>query len=193
MAGPAVGLLLFQELDDGRWGDLLRWLEGFCDLMEAAREGVLSFVVRDRSALGMPEGDTGTACGFLLSLDPLSAEDDEDYSVLGRLPVQELVLSADCSGRVNHTLLGYLALALARRFDALIDFGGVLGYRESLKAGPDEVRVGLARARVLVASLSGVIREVPYTTWDGRRCFSHVGDATFLSAWLRHSDFAMLK
>ncbi|GHD65501.1 hypothetical protein GCM10010317_065220 [Streptomyces mirabilis] len=41
-------------------------------------------------------------------------------------------LPARGSGRGKHLPVGHLALVLAERFDAPIDFGGLLGHRVSL-------------------------------------------------------------
>ncbi|MGA5363523.1 DUF6368 family protein [Streptomyces purpurascens] len=51
----------------------------------------------------------------------------------------------------------------------------------------------MARARALVASLPGQVKEVSYDTGGGGRWMRHVGDTEFLAAWLRHPDFHMIK
>ncbi|GLW04370.1 hypothetical protein Slala05_80000 [Streptomyces lavendulae subsp. lavendulae] len=89
---------------------------------------------------------------------------------------------------MNHILLGHLALAFAQRLHATIDFDGVLGYYDRTDGAPD-----LARARSLVASLPGTVREVSYDTGGGDRWIRHVGDQEFLTAWLQHPDFHLIK
>lgn len=88
-------------------------------------------------------------------------------------------------------LLGHLALALARRLGALIDFDGVLGYPTPRDETVDDAH--LARARALVASLPGMVAEVSYDTGSGSRWFRHVSDVEFLAAWLRHPEFHLVK
>lgn len=93
---------------------------------------------------------------------------------------------------MNHVLLGHLALALARRLDALVDFDGLLSSHPTAgdDAGNEAV---LARARVLASALPGRLAEVSYDTGGGGRWLRHVGDAAFLQAWLRHPDFHLIK
>ena len=73
----------------------------------------------------------------------------------------------------------------------MIDFDGVLGYptpRDQTRETAD-----LNRARALVESLPGTVREVSYDTGGGDRWIRHVGDVQFLSAWLQHPDFHLVK
>ncbi|MFJ3860349.1 DUF6368 family protein [Streptomyces sp. NPDC090085] len=192
MAGPAVGLWLFEHrsFQEIR-ASVLPWLETFCDPVEIEKSGDIAFRVREPAAL---EVHTLTATGagmFFLSEDECIPAEDEDYSAFSPPPVQGLVLAAGVSGQVNHTLLGHLALAFACRLNALIDFDGVLGYptpRDQTREVAD-----LARARALVASLPGTVREITYDTGGGDRWIRHVGDQEFLSAWLQHPHFHLVK
>ncbi|MCO4695730.1 hypothetical protein LRR80_01781 [Streptomyces sp. RO-S4] len=188
MAGPAVGLWLSEAR---AFGDVLAevvpWLERFCEPVESRGDGGLDFWVRDGSAVGLPAWDPADGAVFFLAEDEEVPAEDEDHSAFPQPPVQGLVLGAGRSGPANHRMLGHLALALAERLGALIDFDGVLGYR----VPHDGVHDGAAleRARALVASLPGEVAEVGYDTGDGGRWFRHVGDVRFLRAWLRHPEF----
>ncbi|WP_329191515.1 MULTISPECIES: DUF6368 family protein [unclassified Streptomyces] len=91
---------------------------------------------------------------------------------------------------MNHTLLGHLALALARQLNVMIDFEGILGYTPG---GRRQEAADLDRARAIVASLPGILREVSYDTGGGDRWIRHVGDQEFLTAWLHHPDFHLIK
>ncbi|PAZ12462.1 hypothetical protein CLM62_30255 [Streptomyces sp. SA15] len=190
MSGPAVGLWLFEPCG---FEDILTgvapWLETFCEPIEA--DGDLAFWVRDASPLGLQNFDPVGAGGFFLSEDECIPAEDEDYWAFSMPPVQGLVLGAGCSGRENHLLLGHLALAVARRLGALVDFDGVLGYPTPRDQTRDEA--DLAEARALVASLPGMVAEVSYDTGGGGRWFRYVGDVEFLAAWLRHPDFHLVK
>ncbi|MFE0779178.1 DUF6368 family protein [Streptomyces sp. NPDC058861] len=194
VSGPAVGLWIFEPcaFEDILAG-VVPWLETFCEPVETETEigGDLAFRVRDASPLGLQGFDSAGVGGFFLSEDEYLPADDEDYSAFPTPPVQGLVLSAGCSGPENHLLLGHLALAMARRLGALVDFDGVLGY----PTPRDETRneADLAEARALVASLPGKVAEVSYDTGGVGRWFRHVGDVDFMAAWLRHPDFHLVK
>lgn len=192
MAGPALGLWLFEP---GSFEDTLLtvvpWLETFCGPIEPGDAGDLTFRVRDVEPLGMEHVDVASACEFDLSNDDYLPGDDDDYSAFPQPPARGLVLAAACSGPANHLLLGHLALSLARRLNALIDFDGVLGY--SSPCDEERAAAELSRARELVAALPGRVAEVPYVTARGERWFRHVGDTEFLSAWLEHPDFRLVK
>ncbi|MEV5989407.1 DUF6368 family protein [Streptomyces sp. NPDC052051] len=190
MAGPAVGLWLFEHrnLEEIR-ASAIPWLETFCDPVETEADGSLAFRVREPAALGLHPFNTAGAGMFFLSEDDFIPADDEDYSAFSAAPAQGLVLAAGVSGQVNHTLLGHLALAFARRLHALIDFDGVLGYTPGDRR---QEATDLARARAMVASLPGTLREVSYDTGRGDRWIRHVGDEEFLTAWLHHPDFHLI-
>ncbi|RLV04314.1 hypothetical protein CTZ27_10075 [Streptomyces griseocarneus] len=88
-------------------------------------------------------------------------------------------------------MLGRLALALAERLDAVIDFDGLLGC-PTLRDDTGE-EASPERARALVASLPGRAAEVSYDTGGGGRWFRHVGDVEFLAAWLQHPGFRLVE
>jgi hypothetical protein len=192
MSGPAIGLWLFEPLEFGDiLADVIPWLESFCEPVETKVGGDLDLWVRDGSAVGLPALDpTGVGVFFLSEDDEIPAE-DEDYSAFSRPPVQGLVLGAGCSGPANHRVLGHLALALAERLGALIDFHGLLSH--STLRGDTGEGAFLDRARALVASLPGRVVEISYDTWGGGRWFRHVGDVEFLEAWLQHPGFHLVK
>ncbi|MFD3557966.1 DUF6368 family protein [Streptomyces goshikiensis] len=192
MSGPAVGLWLFERR---RFADILTdvvpWLETFCEPVETKAGGDVDFWVRDGSALGLRAFDPAGVGVFFLSEDEEIPAEDEDYSAFSRSPVQGLVVGAGCSGPVNHTLLGHLTLALARRLDGLVDFDGLLS---GCPAARDDTRneTVLARARAQASAL-GRLAEVSYDTGGGGRWLRHVGDVEFLEAWLQHPDFHLVK
>ncbi|MDK0524465.1 DUF6368 family protein [Streptomyces sp. ML-6] len=193
MPGPAVGLWLFEPRGFGDiLADVVPWLETFCDPVEAKAGGDVDFRVRDGSALGLRAFDPAGVGVFFLSEDEEIPAADEDYSAFLRPPAQGLIVGAGCSGPVNHVLLGHLALALAPRLDALVDFDGLLSRHPA--AGDDTGDEAMpARARALASDLPGIVAEVSYDTWDGERGLRHVGDVQFLQAWLQHPDFHLIK
>ncbi|MFJ2739200.1 DUF6368 family protein [Streptomyces sp. NPDC087440] len=192
MAGPAVGLWLFEPRDFGDIrADVTPWLENFCEPVETKIGSDLDFWLRDGSALGLPTEDPNDLGVFFLSEDEDLPAADEDYSAFSQPPAQGLVLGAGRSGPANHRALGHLALAFAERLNALIDFDGVLSHPTPRdETGTEEL---LERARALVASLPGRVAEVSYDTGGGGRWFRHVGDVEFLAAWLQHPGFHLVK
>ncbi|MEW2402525.1 DUF6368 family protein [Streptomyces sp. NPDC046862] len=187
VAGPAASLWLFEKRDhDDVVRELRPWMETFCHPVQVERDGALCGWVQDGCALGAPEIDT-SRCGplTLCRENHVPEEPDELFADFERRPVQELVWTAGTRGRSSHLLLGYLMLALSRRFDTLIDFGGLLGYRYSIhQLPPDEEEHRLAESRRLVAGLPGKVWELPNET--------HVADSEFLATWLQHPKFHMI-
>ncbi|MEV0181507.1 DUF6368 family protein [Streptomyces sp. NPDC050625] len=148
---------------------LLPWLESFCAPVLVRDDGEVDFWVEDPSALGPGADAEGTGAFFLADDEHIPAA-DEDCSAFPSPPVQGLVLAAGSSGPANHRMLGHLALALARRLDALIDFDGMLD----------------------APVLPGLLVQVAYGADGGGRGVRQVGDAAFLDAWLRQPGFRLI-
>jgi hypothetical protein len=189
VGGPAAALWL---PDQRSALDAVPWLESFC-AVRVKRDTSLDFEVRQPSAIGLQGLERPSRGSFHLGPDGIL----EDYQELGfpgldRSPTDALILLASCNGGDDHRLLGHLALFLAKRFNALIDFGGLLGYRYD--ASDQEEAACLAEARALVSTLPGRVWEMPYVMYGGGGCgYSHVGDREFLAAWLNHPAFRMIK
>ncbi|MFF4544499.1 DUF6368 family protein [Streptomyces sp. NPDC001435] len=149
---------------------LLPWPESFCAPVPVRDDGEVDFRVEDPSALG-PGADAEGTGAFFLAVDEHVPAADEDYSASPSPPVQGLVLAAGSLGPADHRMLGHLALALARRLDALIDFDGMLD----------------------APALPGLLVQVAYGAGAGGRGLRHVGDAVFLDAWLRQPGFRLIK
>ncbi|MEU6493843.1 DUF6368 family protein [Streptomyces sp. NPDC046984] len=190
MGGPAAGLWLPVRRSAL---DAVPWLEGFCEVRIQSDDS-LEFEVHRPSAIGLQELEWSSPQPFRLG--PESLEDYQEFGFPGleRAPAAELAVLSYCSGPDDHRLLGHLTRYLAERYDALIDFGGLLEYRSFLHdpSGQEEAD-RLAESRALVSSLPGRIREMPYTTEAGGCGYGHVGDRAFLTAWLDHPDFRMIK
>lgn len=190
MGGPAVGLWLPEKRGAL---DAVPWLESFCDL-DVQSDNSIEVSVRQPSAVGLPELQRTSPCPLNLGPELLDGPELAGFPGLDGPPAAELGLLAYCSGPDDHLLLGHLALFLAERFDALIDFGGMLGYRYSLHDLTDEEKATrLAESRNLVAPLPGQVWEMPYEVDDGVHDYSHVGDREFLAAWISHPAFRMIK
>ncbi|WP_406115115.1 DUF6368 family protein [Kitasatospora purpeofusca] len=179
MSGPAVGLWLFEPRGSADIrAAVVPWLENFCDPVETKAGGDVDFCVRDSAPLGLRALDPAGVGVFVLSEDEEIPAGDEDCSAFSQPPVQGLVVGAGCSGPVNHVLLGHLALALARRLDALVDFGGLLSRRPAAGGGTGDEAVP-ARAGALASELPGNAAEVSYETWGGERWLRHVETWSF--------------
>lgn len=94
---------------------------------------------------------------------------------------------------------GRTGLTLARRFGALVDFGGALEPDARPPGVPyaepdvEQSELLLASIHAAVAALPGTVHEFRYRTWRGTPWVSHVGDTEFLAAWLNHPRFHMIK
>ncbi|WP_042390998.1 DUF6368 family protein [Streptacidiphilus melanogenes] len=180
--------------------EALPWLESCCDVTPYGRTDDrrpgLAARLREPAAIGLAGLDGSRACGFWIEDEP--DEFLEEYRQLGfpglpRPAASAFSIYTIVSGRDNHLLVAGLAVHLADRYgeDALIDFGGVLGYHTSYAPlGEAEEEARLSQARALLAGLPGRLWEMPYRTTDGD-WFSHVGDRAFLQGWMRHPDFRL--
>jgi hypothetical protein len=185
MGGPAAGLWLPEQRSAL---DAAPWLETFCAVRVA--DDSLDFEVLQPSAIGLQGLVLPAPGSFSLGPEEGSLGDHWElgFPGLDRPPAAELILLATCNSQEDHLLLGHLALFLAGRFNALIDFGGMLG--DGCRA---DAAASLAGSRALVASLPGRVWEMPYATTEESCQYTHVGDREFLAAWLRHPGFRMIK
>lgn len=108
------------------------------------------------------------------------SEDDEDEfsdldyeDTIGWLPQGSICFSAGCNQPADHFELGQLALDFACIHNGLIDFGGDLG--------------------AAALDVDGKLWELLYEAASGKICVSHIGDTTFMKAWLKHKNFRMIK
>lgn len=190
MGGPAAGLWLPRERSAL---EAAPWLESFCEV-RIENDDALEFYVRQPSAIGLYDFERPSPGPFHLGPESLEDYQELGFPGLDRPPAAELVLLAYSSGRDNHLFLGHLAQFLAERFNALIDFGGLLGYEFSLHdISREEEKARLTTVRALVSSLPGRVWEMPYAAYGGGYGYSHVGDLEFLAAWLGHPNFHMIK
>ncbi|MER7141539.1 DUF6368 family protein [[Kitasatospora] papulosa] len=61
------------------------------------------------------------------------------------------------------------------------------------KNGTEPVADRLTELQQLMASLPGMVAEVSYDTGGYDRWFRHIGDTEFLTAWLQHPEFLLIK
>ena len=93
-------------------------------------------------------------------------------SIVGFTPSVAVHVYAYSNSRDDHLVLAEIALYLAGRFEAVIDFGGNLG---ELDWHP------------------GWIAEIPYEVSESRSATYHVSDVRFLESWITDEYFHMIK
>jgi hypothetical protein len=134
-------------------------------------DGPNGFLVRDtRSIGGLYDGEGRP---FIWFTDP--REPDECSSIksaLGFIPTQDIGLGAMRDQRVDHQILGEMALWLAERTAGFVDLGGTLPI-------PPEIPGRTAR--------------IPYDTASGWRSEYLILDQVAFRAWLSCPVFAMVK
>jgi hypothetical protein len=170
-----------------------------------ARETGEDWRLRDPARLGLAghpgPDDRDTARPFLVTIGPWQADEHDEEAELvdaiGYQPGTQITLCAMVNSDYDHLVLGHLALALARRYDALVDLGGPLPvprppgstWPHSWQDEPQQV----AATRTVIASLPGRVYEIAYRTVTGGTWVHHLVDARFLAEWLAHPDFRMVK
>lgn len=124
--GPTAEVLLLEEIDVPV-ADLQTWAEAFARDIVVNGDDV-EFWVRDGAALGVDRRDVDEACQFSVGCYVPGAPGfyPEEYAGLPSTPVKGIGIGAGCNERVDHALLGAMALSLARRYDGLVSFGDSL-------------------------------------------------------------------
>lgn len=191
MSGPTVTLLLADRRESSS-SSVAAILAHFCDVIDGASPGEFEIRVREGGALGL-DIDRAEPEVFDLEVGDRRTDSDEDYSAVHPSLVRTIVMAAARSGPRTDRVLGNLALYLARRLDALVDFDGLIGPEPWIPHGDrreDEQRSRLARS--FVADMPGKLVEAAYTTGRGTRWYSHIGDVEFLEQWLGHPSFHLI-
>ena len=203
MAGPAAGVLLPDRWTAGNVDEFHEWLASWLTpagdntWLPSSVEAPTTTAIgswRPRSAAGPTTTAVGSwrprsAVGpMTVEVGPRECEDADEAAhlrqALGYLPGTEIVLAAAVSGPENHRFLAQLAIAVARRYDGLIDLDGLLP-----TGGPEWKN----RSRAIIRTLPGRWHEIPYRTAGDEAAAYHVVDADLLTAWLQHSQFRMVK
>lgn len=87
-------------------------------------------------------------------------------------PQDQIGFAAMCNRPEDHLELGRLALEFSRRYDGLINFGGL---------------------DPLQREIEGRLWELPYEYASGKTYICHIGDTAFMEWWLTHEHFRMVK
>lgn len=168
--GPSVQILLPYSPSD----DDVAALDEFARLLGESNKSAADFQVQTTVPLGgatqAGEGGRPFVAGFE---DPLLEEGCAEAldEAFGFVPISVIGVGAMCNDQLDHRILGELSIYLARHFGGLVDFTGLLPVTEPQ---------------------TGKLVRIPYAV-DGRQLFYHVGDVTFMSEWLRHPAFHMVK
>jgi hypothetical protein len=189
MSGPTAQILLLEAVPEHG----IRTLHGIVAALAGRDDrGTLS-VVTTRPLGGSYEG---VGRPFLVEFDAVPGDEDPEpdavAAAFGSRPQASVSISALANRSEDHRVLGDISLAVAERLNGLVAFGGLLlppAFRNRTHAS-DDARPAAAE---LVAGLPGRIVAITYETAGGRTWGEHVGDATFLRAWLGHPDFHMVK
>lgn len=107
----------------------------------------------------------------------LSADEIDDAGAivrdLGMRPTSQIEIYAFCKARVDHRILGEIALHLAMNAPgSVISFGGDLSPHRSV---------------------GGKLLSIPYETVGSAYAVASYGDCEFLRSWLRQPCFFMIK
>lgn len=216
MGGPSAGVLLRRRLSAAQHVELEQMLRSLGERSDGSAELSIQTTIpigEDYQSPGRPFSihvnelvfeENGLAIeeiGHILEENGLTLEEMESQAIIqgfGFLPEQEIQLDAYCNGPQDHRILGLLALALAERFNGIIDFGGVL-FPPLTKSQDAIVWDANAKwedaepfSRKLIDSMPGVAIAVPYTTVS-RTWVYHIADTTFMRAWLAQPHFHMIK
>jgi Family of unknown function (DUF6368) len=165
----------------------------------------------------LPVDDCSEACAFGLNVQNTKTEQDyidedgtmdpalvaeleeeraQTLAFLGYYPKQSINLFAGCKKKVDHRILGQLALRLAERYDGIIDMDGAItpplrpDGNYTLDNYPWHT---LEEISAFVHAMPGRAFESYYTVSPSRRWVSHLVDTIFLRAWLEHPYFHMIK
>jgi hypothetical protein len=219
MGGPGVGIPLREPLTRMQLDNLEAWVRSLSRTVDG-NDGNWCFELRDTQAVGLVS-DTQPDMPFDLgvmnemkpadyptpdgTLDPkLVAEYEEERRQwlvgVGFHPAQYIWMNAGTSARINHAILGHMALTLARRYDGWVDLNGAitpphLFVRLEDVYNPPPGSLEKIHAHV-IGLLPGRVAELYYMTaggHEGHKWVSHVLDVEAFEAWLRHPEFHLIK
>lgn len=115
---------------------------------------------------------------------------------IGWTPADSVYFCAMCNGDADHLWLGGLCLLFAQRLRGLVDFNGALGpllddeTKKLWEIGDFSLASWRPHFDRLFSGMPGTVYSIPRCGGDSAM---HIGDATFLQAWLRHPHFRMVK
>lgn len=202
MSGPGASVYFPHAISEAGMADLNRILDSLGTRRASSEHDQILRVWSTKAIGGTYETEPIKWWPFYFSVRPAGGVENEDVKKFrnwirvefGFRPEQSIGINANCSGVVNHRILGEICLWLLERFGGIVNFQGALlprmPLREWTENNWDEVR---SRADALLSPLAGKVVERLYRTAGDRTWASHLADATFLRAWLAHPKFHMIK
>ena len=194
MSGPVATVLIPEPLSDLDRDDIRATVDSISDHELDKPPAPDAFWVCDTGRVGGRYSGEGRPFAIETGLQPYweSGQLEAMAQAFGFDPRDELVVIAFCNGSEDHRILGELCLWLAERFGGAVCFGGALwpGAPAGIDILDAEWRQVEPHFRRMVAGMPGRV--------VGLRCELsrwpvHVGDATFLRAWLENPRFGMVK
>jgi Family of unknown function (DUF6368) len=117
--------------------------------------------------------------------------DDEPHNQmllkkLGYNSVCSIDVAAMCSDKIDHSVQANLSIAIAKHYDGLISLNGLLT--------PSGIKnPSFEEAKTFAQSVEGTVYFAEYTLESGEKWANQFVDAVYLSNWMRHEEFRMLK
>ena len=213
MGGPLVSIPLREPLTDQQIDDLEHWLRTLTSRLTGERGAWGPFQITAGHRIGWQADLRDRGGSFSLRIrdewdelhdleddlfidqlirTDIEAQQAQMQAHLGYVPQQSLDIEASVNSRFDHRILGHMALALADRYDGLIDMGGAITppgvYHDPYSDPAEALRIISA----YMHAMPGRVIEITYLT-SGDHWVYHIVDTAFLRAWLRHSHFHMIK
>lgn len=193
MGGPTLEILLWHPFS----ADRIRLLRDLVAAVTCSLDEDPLQVCTTRPIGGSFDGNFDGHASLPFLIEPENIGHDRDglaeiQAAFGRIPCAAVGVCAMTNGPDAHRVLGELGLAIAERLDGVIDFDGLLLLNDGWHRHPSWEEIQLAASEYF-AGLPGKVVAIPYELENGRVWGWHVGDATFLRAWLSHPDFYLIK
>ncbi len=211
MGGPGALVILGQETNANDRLEIDGLLDSIGSGPPAEDRWPDIWIVTTKSIGGSYKGE-GRPFGIEWVIGEEYPGEDEDspswrsdvFRAFGITPHYQIGIDAGCNQKEDHRILGELSLYLARRFNGLIDFCGALMPPVTLTGRENAIQFLMKfehanwedlceSARLFFRTFPGRLLEFPYQTAYGTTWVNHVCDAEFMTAWLQHPHFYMVK
>ena len=175
--GPVSSILLDRKIDFDEIHQVDRFLESVASREIETKELARDFWIDSIKLLKL--NIAGSECRFSIYFDNKLKEFEEDEIVeiemlTNKLIKSQIIISAGCNQRGDHNVLGELTLEITKLFNGLIDFCGDLNiYKEGI-----------------TGKLNGNVYSIRYNSGMAEY---HVSDSEFLTNWIKHPNFIMIK
>jgi hypothetical protein len=195
MAGPVIQLRATKFEKSGE-EKMLKLLSRIA-IIDETRDNYFDFRFKKGKIFGLKL--TENSCPFLLDISTKKEELDELQKVdfdakIKDNPAAFLSVSAMCKSPNDHHLLAAFLLELYKIFGGFIDFNGKISPPLVLDKNGKFVESTYELALNYVKRIKGKIHEINYEIeTGGRTSYYHICDAEWLTNWLQHVDFHLIK